>query len=96
MISPVFNEPLLLAEGQERVLVAADLHLGLEYELWLCGVSIPSQMERILERLQDQIVKIKPDRLLLLGDVKHNVPRTSWQEKKRYRTFWADFRRMSW
>ncbi len=82
MISPVFNTPLLLVEGKERVLVAADLHLGIEYELWLCGVSIPSQTERLLERLQNQIAEIKPDRLLLLGDVKHNVPKTSWQEKR--------------
>ncbi len=82
MITPVFGAPLLLVEGQERVLVAADLHLGLEYELWLCGISIPSQTDRILERLQNQIAKIKPDRLLLLGDVKHNVPKVSWQEKR--------------
>ena len=82
MISPVFGAPLLLVESEERVLVAADLHLGLEYELWLCGISIPSQTEGILERLQNQIAKIKPDRLLLLGDVKHNVPKASWQEKR--------------
>lgn len=82
MISPVCNQPLLLVEGELRVLVAADLHLGLEYELWLGGVSIPSQTERILERLMEQLSEVKPDRLLLLGDVKHNVPRTSWQERR--------------
>lgn len=82
MISPVCNQPLLLAEGELRVLVAADLHLGLEHELWLGGVSIPSQTERILERLMKQLSEVKPDRLLLLGDVKHNVPRTSWQERR--------------
>ena len=82
MISPVFDAPLLLAEGEERVLVAADLHLGLEHELWLGGVSIPSQTEKILARLLAFLAEIKPDRLLLLGDVKHNVPRTSWQEKR--------------
>lgn len=82
MISPVFDAPLLLAEGEERVLVAADLHLGLEHELWLGGVSIPSQTERILARLLAFLAEIKPDRLLLLGDIKHNVPRTSWQEKR--------------
>jgi len=87
LISPVFGTPLLLVEGRERVLVAADLHLGLEYELWLCGVSIPSQTERILERLQNQIAKIEPDRLLLLGDIKHNVPKTSWQERKEIPNF---------
>ncbi len=82
MISPVFDAPLLLAEGEERVLVAADLHLGLEHELWLGGVSIPSQTEKILARLLAFLAEIKPDRLLLLGDIKHNVPRTSWQEKR--------------
>ena len=82
MISPVYDAPLLLVEGRERVLVAADLHLGLEHELQLCGISIPSQTEKILIRLLGYIDRIKPDRLVLLGDVKHNVPRTSWQEKR--------------
>lgn len=81
-ISPVFDAPLLLVQGEERVLVAADLHLGLEHELWLGGVSIPSQTEKILASLLGFLEKINPDRLLLLGDIKHNVPRTSWQEKR--------------
>ena len=68
-------------EGDERILVTADLHLGLEHELWLGGISIPSQTEKILDRLLGFLAKIKPDRLLLLGDIKHNVPKTSWQEK---------------
>lgn len=82
MITPLFGEPLLLVEGEHRVLVAADLHLGLEYELWLGGVSIPSQTARILERLKRSVEEIRPDLLLLLGDTKHNVPKTSWQERR--------------
>jgi len=82
LIAPVFDAPLLLVEGEERVLVAADLHLGLEHELWLGGVSIPSQTEKILTRLLGFLAELKPDRLLLLGDIKHNVPKTSWQEKR--------------
>jgi putative SbcD/Mre11-related phosphoesterase len=82
LISPIFGEPLLLVEGERRVLVAADLHLGLEHEMWLGGVSIPSQTGRILGRLKHSVEKIKPDLLLLIGDVKHNVPRTSWQERR--------------
>jgi metallophosphoesterase superfamily enzyme len=70
LITPVFDAPLLLVEGDERVLVAADLHLGLEHELWLGGVSIPSQTEKILARLLGFLAEIKPDRLLLLGDLK--------------------------
>lgn len=82
LATPIFGEPLLLVEGKERVLVAADLHLGLEYELWLGGISIPSQTEKILNRLLRSLAEVKPDRLLLLGDVKHNVPKTSWQERR--------------
>ena len=81
-LTPVFGAPLLLAGGRERVLVAADLHLGLEHELWMGGVSIPSQTKKTLQRLLGFLTQIKPDRLLLLGDVKHNVPKTSWQEKR--------------
>ncbi|HPC89128.1 MAG TPA: metallophosphoesterase, partial [Methanothrix sp.] len=79
---PIFGAPLLLAEGEQRVLVAADLHIGIEHELWLEGVSVPSQTGKMLERLLGCLDEIRPDRLLLLGDVKHNVPRTSWQERR--------------
>jgi len=82
LITPVCNAPLLLVEGEEKVLVAADLHLGLEHELQLCGISIPSQTDKILLRLLEFIDRIKPDRMVLLGDIKHNIPRTSWQEKR--------------
>lgn len=85
--TPVFGEPLLLVEGKERVLVASDLHLGLEHELWLGGISIPSQTEKILDRLTRSLIEAMPDRLILLGDVKHNVPRTSWQERKEIPSF---------
>lgn len=82
MISPVFDLPLLLVEEEKRVLVAADIHIGLEHELWLGGITIPSQTEKILSRMLECLKTIKPDRLVLLGDVKHNVPRTSWREKR--------------
>jgi metallophosphoesterase superfamily enzyme len=85
--APIYGQPLLLVEGRERVLVAADLHLGLEHELWLGGVSIPSQTGRMLEDLRKQMEEAKPDRLVLLGDVKHNVPRTSWQERTEVPSF---------
>jgi len=81
-IAPVFGAPLLLAEGKERLLIASDLHLGLEHELWLGGVSIPSQTRKILALLKGYLDMIMPDRLLILGDLKHNVPKTSWQEKR--------------
>src|SRR5690606_30652070 len=46
------------------------------------GVSIPSQTRKILALLKGYLDMIMPDRLLILGDLKHNVPKTSWQEKR--------------
>jgi len=86
-VNPVFGAPLLVVERELKVLVAADIHLGLEHELWLCGVSIPSQTHRLLERLKGYLKEVDPDRLVLLGDTKHNVPRTSWQEQKEVPSF---------
>jgi putative SbcD/Mre11-related phosphoesterase len=86
-VDPIFNTPLLLIERKLKVLVAADIHLGLEYELWQCGVSIPSQTKRLQELLLGKITEIDPDRLVLLGDIKHNVPKTSWQEKQEVPSF---------
>jgi len=71
--------------------VAADLHLGLEHELWLGGVSIPSQTERILARMLAFLAEIKPDRLLLLGDIKHNVPGQAGRRRGRFQNSCAGF-----
>jgi putative SbcD/Mre11-related phosphoesterase len=90
LISPVYDAPLLLVEKELRVLVAADIHLGLEHELRLCGVCIPSQTDRILAKLKGYITDLRPDRLLLLGDVKHNVPMTSWQERREVPRFLSE------
>lgn len=82
MISPLLNEPALVVEGEFKALVLADLHLGIEWELYHSGISIPSQVEKRKRRIIDYIQKVKPQRIVLLGDIKHNVPVTSWQERQ--------------
>ena len=74
--------PALLADIGERVLIVADLHIGLEYELSKAGVYIPYQTERIQGELLALCREHKPDRLVIAGDVKHGVPVTSFQEKR--------------
>ena len=79
--TPVHGVPALMAKAAgARTLIVADLHLGLEGELASKGVSLPSQIPKVKERLLELIGKHKPDRLIFLGDVKHNVPIASWQE----------------
>jgi len=80
-VLPIAGEAVLIAEGEHRVMVVADLHLGIEYELWLGGANLPSQTGRLLDRILGVIEAHDPERLVVLGDLKHNVPRTSWQER---------------
>ena len=64
---------LTFTVDDKRVLVVADLHLGLEDELAAKGVSIPDLSSRISLGLIDLVKKQSPDIIVLLGDVKHGV-----------------------
>lgn len=77
-IQPIPNEPGLIID--DRILVVADLHIGLERELKEAGFILPSQTEKMTDRLLSIIKKTRPEKLVFLGDLKHNVPRTSRQE----------------
>jgi len=74
------NGPALLVESDRRVLVVADLHMGIESGLERHGVHIASRSAARADRVIACIEETEPDLLLLLGDVKHNVPVTSRQE----------------
>ncbi|HVN65761.1 MAG TPA: metallophosphoesterase [Methanomicrobiales archaeon] len=72
--------PALVVENTLRVLVIADLHIGIESDLDTHGIHIPSQGRGRLDRVLACIAEGRPDLVLLLGDVKHSVPLTSRQE----------------
>jgi len=72
--------PALLVENTSRVLVIADLHMGIESALARSGVHIASRGTDRISRMLDCIKESEPDILVLLGDVKHNVPFTTRQE----------------
>jgi len=75
------NEPamILQAEG-ERILVISDTHIGFEKELAEKGVSIPSQTPRLLGKLEGIVKRHSPDRVVILGDVKHGTVKIQSQE----------------
>lgn len=74
--------PAMLIEAGERILLATDFHLGIEYELAKMGISIPYQTNRFLREFMDLVLEHNPDRVVILGDLKHGVPLTSFQEKR--------------
>lgn len=80
-IEPLLDAPVLVVKNEIKTLVIADLHIGIEHEFYKSGITIPSQTQKQLAKIIDYIEKIEPDRLLLLGDVKHNIPLISYQER---------------
>ena len=72
--------PALIVENKKRLLVVADLHFGIESDLALHGWHFASRSTERLRRVIACIQATSPDLLVLLGDVKHSIPRTTRQE----------------
>lgn len=72
--------PALLIRNRSRTLAVADLHIGIEADLAAHGWHIASRSAGRLERLLTCIAAADPDCVVLLGDVKHNLPVTTRQE----------------
>ncbi|MEM2192213.1 MAG: metallophosphoesterase, partial [Candidatus Hadarchaeales archaeon] len=80
-IAPVPDVPALrIKDKNERILAITDLHIGIEWELSKQGISLPNQVPRLKKRLLNLIKEEKAKRLIFLGDIKHNIPISSWQE----------------
>jgi hypothetical protein len=79
-IQPIPTEPALLIKNM-KALVVADLHIGIETELHELGLQVPSQTESMLGRLYALVHKYQPKEVILLGDIKHNIPSLTYQER---------------
>jgi putative SbcD/Mre11-related phosphoesterase len=74
MITPLPPYPAAIVKTQDtRVIVVADLHIGWEMALSREGIHVPSQTSKLTKKLTDILHAYKPDKLLILGDVKHTV-----------------------
>jgi|Deesub1362B_J571_1020462.scaffolds.fasta_scaffold03429_4 hypothetical protein len=71
----------------EKILCIADLHLGFEKELEKSGIKIPSQTQNLLNSIQRLIKNLSPSRLIILGDVKHEIATIRYQETTRIYDF---------
>jgi hypothetical protein len=80
-LSPVHGEPALLAE-EEKALIVADLHIGIEHEMFLAGAKIPGRTPELQARLLKLLGKTKARTLVIAGDLKHNIPKTSFLEER--------------
>jgi len=85
-LQPILDEPALLHK-EKKLLVIADLHIGIETELQESGLQVPSQTDLMKERLIKLIDTYNIADLVILGDVKHNIPASSVQERSDVRRF---------
>jgi hypothetical protein len=72
--------PALVIEGDQRLLIVADLHFGIEADLASHGLHFRSRSADRLEHLLKTVDEADPDMLILLGDIKHSIPSLTRQE----------------
>jgi putative SbcD/Mre11-related phosphoesterase len=81
MITPLFPHPAALLKTQKtRTMIIADLHIGWEIALSKKGIHVPTQTPKLLKKLMVLITDCQPQKLLVLGDVKHTVATAQMSE----------------
>lgn len=69
---------------KEKILVISDLHIGYEGMLEHQGVFVPKfQLKDILGRLERILDKVKPEKIVVSGDLKHafgEILKQEWQD----------------
>ena len=85
-IQPIPNEPALFIE-QKSILIIADLHIGIESQLREQGLNATSQTQNMTNHLLSLCEEFNPNDIILLGDIKHNIPSTTISERRDVRTF---------
>jgi len=78
------DEPALLIKDRTygKILVIADIHLGIENELYNNGIVIAPQSKKLFDKIDDLIKLTKADKLVIIGDLKHKIPGITFRELK--------------
>ena len=79
----------------ESALILSDLHSGVEAEMLRGGVWVPNRSTGRTEKVLKLIKQTKSKRLILLGDVKHQVPHNSKQQRTDLEQFFMAVNRVA-
>ena len=71
----------------ERMLIIADLHIGIEYDLRKRGINTRALTDKLLKEVISLIKKSGSRKLLILGDLKHIVPSMPHSQMKDVKLF---------
>ena len=73
------NEPAMKVG---KYVVVADVHIGLTKDLWKAGISMPSQVKHLSDRLNALKKMTGSNGLIIVGDLKHKTTGISLQERR--------------
>lgn len=81
-IKIVPSKPALVIEGQNKSLVVTDLHIGFESKLALNNIFVGknTSINETISDLETIIDSVKPNSLILLGDIKSSIKSISKNE----------------
>ena len=79
----------------ESILLLSDLHYGVEAEMLRGGVWVPNRSTSRTEKVLKLLKETKSKKLILLGDIKHQVPHNSKQQKTDLEQFFMAVTRIS-
>ena len=82
----VKNHPAMKINGY---LIAADLHIGITKDIYDSGIVMPRQSEKLAKSINSLKRITRTKKLILLGDVKHKVPKFSIYEKFELERFFS-------
>ncbi len=88
-IQPIPQIPALYIT-EKKMLVIADLHIGIENELQHQGLHATSQLSQMWYMIKKICMEYHPENIILLGDIKHSIPMTPFHEKKQLRSFFKE------
>ena len=80
-IQPIPNIPVLYIK-KDNIFIIADLHIGIEKQLQDLGINAFSQTNIMKDKIISLCKKYNPNKIFLLGDIKHNIPSSTFQERK--------------
>jgi len=79
----------------ESALILSDLHYGVEAEMLRGGVWVPNRSTSRTEKVLELLKQTNSKRLILLGDVKHQVPHNSKQQRTDLEQFFMAVNRIA-
>ena len=76
------DTPAFFFDYKGKNLVFADMHIGYESEMKKLGANVPEVERNMIREIERIYSSVEPDRVFIVGDIKHNIPYASFKEER--------------